>query len=321
MRPAQWILALGLAIVATSTAVAQNYPTRPIRIVVPFPPGGLTDILAREVGQKLSASWGQPVVVDNRPGAGGIPGAEIVANAPADGYTVLLANTNLAINPSLYRSLPYDTVATFVPVVQAISVPNLLVVPANSPARTLRDLIDLAKARPGKLNYASAGNGTFPHLAVEMFKMYAGVNVVHIPYKGAAPAMNAILAKEVDLLSNDIPGALPHIKAGTVRALAITSRTRSPSVPDVPTVAESGVNGYEAVGWQGFMVRTGTPQSVVDALSTQIVAALKSPDLNAKLVAQGVDVVASTPAEFAAFFAQDMERWAKTVKASGARAD
>lgn len=308
-------------LLAISGALAQEYPQRPIRFVVPFPPGGLVDILARSIGAKLTEAWGQPVVVENRPGSGGIVGADAVAKAPADGYTLLLANTNVAINPSLYKSLPYDTAATFVPVVHATSVPNILVVHTDVAVRSLEDLIRLAKSSPGKLNYASPSSGTFPHLAFEMFKMFAGVNITHVPYKGAAPALNAILAKEVEALSSDIPGALPHVKTGRLRALAITSTKRSSALPEVPTMAEAGLKDYEAIGWQGVMVTAGTSRAIVERLNRQIVAALKAPDLQSRMLAQGVDIVAGTPEEFTSFFRRDMERWAHTVKASGAKAE
>ena len=248
-------------------------------------------------------------------------GAEIIAKAPADGYSLLVANTNISINPSLYKALPYDTASAFAPVVIAIFVPNVLVVHEEVPVKSLQELIAFAKAQPGKLNYASASSGSFPHLAVEMFKMLAGVNMTHVPYKGAAPALSAILGKEVEVLSSDIPGALPHLKSGRLKALAVTSVTRATSLPDVLTMAEAGLKEYEAVGWQGIMAPAGTPRSIIEKLNRQVVAALAIPDLQDKLKAQGVEIVGNTPEEFSRFLRSDTARWAKTVAASGARAD
>lgn len=306
---------------ACITAVAQPFPTKPLRLVVPFPAGGSADVLARLIGVKLSAAMGQPVLVDNKPGAGGILGADTVAKAPADGHTMLFANTNIAINPSLYRTLPYDTAAAFAPVVQLVNVPNLLLVADNVKANSIADLIALAKANPGGLNYASAGNGTFPHLAVELFKMQAGVNITHVPYKGAAPALNALLAKEVQVLSNDLLNAVPHLKGGRVRALAITGAKRSPVVPDVPTMAEAGLKDYVAVGWQGIMVPAGTPEPVVERLNAEINKVLADPEVRGNLTSQGLEVVGGSAQQFGEFVRKDTERWRGAVQASGAKVD
>jgi tripartite-type tricarboxylate transporter receptor subunit TctC len=314
------VLAAALAISAT-LAHAQTYPSKPIRFVVPFPPGGSADVLARTVGGRLAAVLGQPVVVDNKPGAGGIVGADSVAKSPADGHTLLFANTNIAINPSLYSKLPYDTAAAFSPVVLMVMVPNLLLVADDVPARSVAELTALAKSKPGALNYASAGNGTFPHLAVELYKLRAGVSITHVPYKGAAPALNALLAKEVQVLSNDLLTAQQHVKAGKVRALAITSANRSPVMPDVPTMAEAGVKDYVAVGWQGVMVPAGTPGEVVQRLNSEINKILADPELNKSLGAQGLEVVGGSVAQFADFLRSDTERWRQAVAASGAKAD
>ncbi len=310
-----------LALLACSLAWAEDYPSKPIRFIVPYPPGGSADILARTVGDKLTRALGQPILIENKPGAGGIVGAQEVARAPADGHTLLFANTSIAINPSLYKSLPYDTAKTFAPVILMVSVPNLILVAEDVPASSIADLIRLAKASPGKLNYASAGNGTFPHLAVELFKLQAGINLTHIPYKGAAPAMNALLAKEVQVLSNDLLNAIPQVKAGKVKALAITGRTRSKALPDVPTMAEAGLKNYEAAGWQGVMVRAGTPEAIITRLNAEINKALGDAELRERLTAQGLDVVGGSVQQFADFVRRDTERWREAVTASGARLD
>jgi tripartite-type tricarboxylate transporter receptor subunit TctC len=310
-----------IAIVACSAAAADDYPNKPVRFIVPFPPGGSADILARTVGDKLASAFRQPVVVENKPGAGGIVGADAVAKSAPDGHTLLFANTNIAINPSLYRSLPYDTAKAFLPVIQMVSVPNLLLVAEDVPATSVAELIALAKAKPGALNYASAGNGTFPHLAVELFKLQAGVSLVHVPYKGAAPALNALLAKEVQVLSNDLLNALPLVRAGKVRALAITGTARSPAIPELPTMAEAGLKNYAAVGWQGVMVAAGTPQAIVARLNSEIDKALKDAGLRDRLTAQGLEVVGGTAQEFAEFIRRDTERWRGAVEASGAKID
>ncbi|MEI7537640.1 MAG: tripartite tricarboxylate transporter substrate binding protein, partial [Comamonadaceae bacterium] len=290
---------------ACVTATAQDFPFKPIRIVVPFPPGGSADVLARTIGTRLSSALGQPVVIDNKAGAGGILGADTVAKAPADGHTLLFANTNIAINPSLYKTLPYDTAAAFAPVILMVKVPNLLLVAEDVKVANLAELIALAKRQPGALNYSSAGNGTFPHLAVELFKLRAGISMTHIPYKGAAPALSALLGKDVQVLSNDLVTAVPYVKAGKVRALAITGATRSPVMPDVPTMAEAGLKDYAAVGWQGIMVPAGTPATTIARLNSEIGKALADPALRSNLAGQGLEVVGGTPQEFSDFVRRD----------------
>jgi tripartite-type tricarboxylate transporter receptor subunit TctC len=321
-------LAAGAAVLsgaAPRPAAAQDavpgFPARPVTIVVPFAPGGLADVTARLAAEKLRASLGGPVVVENRPGAGGIAGARAVAAAAPDGHTLLLANTNLAINPSLYRSLPYDTEAAFTPILLAVTVPNVIVVRADLSARDLQGLIALAKASPGQLNYASAGSGTFPHLAMALLLRSAGIEVAHIPYNGAAPAMAAILAGQVQVLSSDPPGAMPQIAAGTLRPLAVTSAVRLAAMPDVPTAAEAGLPGFEAVGWQGFVAPAGTPEPVIRLLNRAMAAALASPDVKERLLSQGVAFAMGTPAEFREFLQRDMARWREAVAASGARVE
>lgn len=310
-----------LMLFACSCAVAQDYPTKPVRFVVPFPPAGSADILARLIGDKLAASMGQPFVIDNRPGAGATLGADIVAKSPADGHTLLYANTNISINPSLYKSLPYDSARAFAPVVNMVFIPNLILVADNVPANSIADLVKLAKASPGKLNYSSASNGTFPHLAMELFKLQAGIDIVHVPYKGAAAALNALVAKEVQVLSNDLLTALPHVKSGRIKALAITSTTRSPAAPEVPTMAEAGLKDYAAVGWQGVMVTAGTPAAVIARLNAEITKVLADPTLRERFALQGLEVVTGTPQQFGEFVKKDTERWREAVTASGAKLD
>lgn len=310
-----------LTLFACSCAFAQEFPSKPIRFVVPFPPAGSADILARLIGDKLAASMGQPFIIDNRPGAGAILGADLVAKSPADGYTLLYANTNISINPALHKSLPYDTAKAFAPVVNMVFIPNLILVAEYVPAGSIADLVKLAKASPGKLNYSSASNGTFPHLAMELFKLQAGIDIVHVPYKGAAAALNALVAKEVQVLSNDLLTALPHVKSGRIKALAITGTTRSPAAPDVPTMAEAGLKDYAAVGWQGVMVPAGTPAPVIARLNAEITKVLADPALREKFASQGLEVVTGTPQQFGEFVKKDTERWREAVTASGAKLD
>jgi tripartite-type tricarboxylate transporter receptor subunit TctC len=310
-----------LVLVASSGAFAQDYPSKPIRFVIPFPPSGSADILARLIGDKLAASMGQPFIIDNRPGAGATLGADIVAKSAPDGYTLLYANTNISINPSLYKTLPYDSTKAFAPVVNMVFIPNLILVAENVPANSIAELVRLARANPGKLNYSSASNGTFPHLAMELFKLQAGIDIVHVPYKGAAAALNALIAKEVQVLSNDLLTALPHVKSGRTRALAITGTTRSTAAPDVPTMAEAGLKDYAAVGWQGVMAPAGTPAPVIAKLNAEITKVLAEPALRERFATQGLEVVTGTPQQFGEFVKRDTERWREAVAASGAKLD
>ena len=315
------VAALSGAALRSAAAQDTTLPMRPMTIIVPFAPGGLADVTARLTAEKLRQSLGVPVVVENRPGAGGIAGARAVAAATPDGHTLLLANTNLAINPSLYRNLPYDTEAAFTPILLAVTVPNVIVVRTDLPAPDLWALVALAKASPGRLNYASAGSGTFPHLAMSLLLRSAGIDIAHIPYNGAAPAMAALLAGQVQVLSSDPPGAMPQIAAGTLRPLAVTSTARLPAMPDVPTAAEAGLPGFEAVGWQGFVAPYGTPEPVIRALNRAMAAALASPDVQERLLSQGVAFAMGTPAGFGEFLRRDTARWREAVAASGARVE
>ena len=315
------LFGLFIALVMSASALAQDYPVKPIRFVVPFPPSGSADILARLIADKLVVTLGHPLIIENRPGAGGALGADIVAKGAADGHMLLYANTSLAINPSLYKTLPYDTAKAFAPVINMVLIPNLILVAEDVPANSIADLVRLAKANPGKLNYSSPGNGTFPHLAIELFKLHAGIGLVHIPYKGAAAALQALVAKEVQVLSNDLLTALPHVKSGRIKALAITGTTRSSAAPDVPTMAEAGLKEYNAVGWQGIMVAAGTPAPVIARLNAEIGKVLADPALRERFASQGIEIVGGTPQQFGEFIRRDTQKWGEAVTASGAKLD
>ncbi len=317
----RFALGASLALVA-AWASAQTYPVKPIRIVVPFPPGGATDILARDVAQKLTEAWGQQVIVDNRPGAGGNIGSELVAHSAPDGYTLEMGTVGThAINASLYAKMPYDHVKDFAPVILVAGVPNVLVVNTAVPANSVAELIAYAKANPGKLNFASSGNGTSIHLSGELFKVMAGVQMTHIPYKGSAPAMQDLLGGQVQLMFDNLPPSLPQIKAGKVRALAVTSLTRAPALPDVPTVAESGLPGFEASSWFGILAPAGTPPAIVAKLNAEIAKWLATPEAKEKLAKQGANAAGGTPEDFAKHIAAETAKWAKVVKDSGAKID
>ncbi|MDR6424005.1 tripartite-type tricarboxylate transporter receptor subunit TctC [Variovorax beijingensis] len=304
-----------------AAAQAGDFPNKAIRIVVPFPPGGATDAAARLVAVKMGEHWGQPVVVDNRAGAGGNVGSDLVAKAPADGYTLVMGVTGShAINTSLYSRMPYDPVADFVAISQVAVVPNVLVVHPSVPAKNLAELMALAKKEPGKLNYASLGNGTAAHLGMEMLKSEAGVDITHVPYKGSAPAVSDLLAGQVQMMVDGLPSALPHVKAGKLRAIALTSLRRAPSLPDLPTIAET-YPGFYADAWSGLFAPKGTPQPVVDKLSAEVQRILKLPEVREKLTALGAEPVGSTQAEFAAHVKREIDKWAKVVKTSGAKVD
>jgi tripartite-type tricarboxylate transporter receptor subunit TctC len=318
-------LSLGVllaAMAAIAFAQAPAYPTKPIRLVVPFPAGGTTDILARAAAQKLTEAWGQPVVVDNRPGAGGNIGSELVAKAAPDGYTLEMGTVGThAINASLYAKMPYDHVKDFFPVILVAGVPNVLVVHPSVPVNSVAELIAYAKANPGKLNFASSGNGTSIHLSAELFKVMSGVQMAHVPYKGSAPAVQDLLGGQVQLMFDNLPSALPHIKGGKLRALAVTSAQRAPVLPDVPTIAEAGLPGFEASSWFGVLAPAGTPPAIVAKLNAEIAKWLASPEAKEKLQAQGANVAGGPPEEFAKHIAAETAKWAKVVKESGAKID
>ena len=317
-------LLAAIALVATTPAAAQgaSYPTKPVRLVVPFPAGGTTDILARAVAQKLSETWGQQVIVDNRPGAGGNIGSELVAKAPPDGYTLLMGTVGThAINPSLYAKMPYNHVKDFTPVILVAGVPNVLVVNPSLPVNSVQELIAYGKANPNKLNFASSGNGTSIHLSGELFKTMTGVQMTHVPYKGSAPALTDLIGGQVQLMFDNPPSSLQFIKAGKLRALAVTSLARSQALPDVPTLAESGLPGFEASSWFGVLAPAGTPADIVAKLNGAVAAWLASPAAKEHLAAQGAIAAGGSPDAFVKHIADESAKWAKVVKASGAHVD
>jgi tripartite-type tricarboxylate transporter receptor subunit TctC len=303
-------------------AGAQTYPSKPIKWVVPFQPGGTTDILARTIGEKLSVALGQPVVIENKPGAGGGVGAEYTAKQPADGYTIMGGTISThAINASLYKELPYDPVKDFVPLTLIARVPNMLVVNPDVPAKNVSELIALLKANPKKYNFASSGNGTSQHLSGELFKTMAGVDMQHIPYKGSPPALQDVVGGQVTMTFDNITTAWPLAKAGKLRALAVTTAKRSAVAPDVPTLAESGLAGYEVGSWQGVFAPAGTPPEVVKRLNAEMVKIINMPDVREKLVGLGAEPVGNSSEEFGMFVKAEVAKWADVVKKSGAKVD
>lgn len=306
-------------------AHAQAFPSRPMRIVVPFPPGGSTDVLARAIGLELGKALGQPVVIENVPGAGGSIGAERVSKSPADGYTILMGHIGtLAINPSLYPKLPYDPQRSFTPVAWIARVPNVLVVNASMPVRSLQELIALAKSRPGHLSYGSGGNGSAAHMTMEYLKMQTGSSFLHIPYRGTAPSVTDLLGGQVQALFTGIPALLPHIKSGKLRALAVSSPERLALLPEVPTVAESGVpgtKGFEADQWYGLVVPADTPANVVLLLNQHANKALASEEVRARLAAEGAEATPAAPQVLAQLIATEIPRWARVIKRAGITLD
>ena len=295
-----------------------SYPARPVRFIVPFPPAGGGDIVARALGERLSERLGQQVVIDNRGGASTIIGAELAARAANDGYTLMLApNTTMAVLPSLRRDLPYDPVRDFEPISLVSSSPYLLVVNPGLPATNVRELIALARAKPGRIDYATPGRGTSNHLAAEMFKLMSGAEFTHVPFKGTAQAYTSVMGGHVSMMFVSTASALPHVKAGRLRALGISTARRNAAVPDIPTIAEAGVPGYHAASWTGIVAPRGTPRGVVDKLNAALVTALQEPDLRQRLAAQGFDPEPSTPRAFAAFIRSELARYGKLVKAAG----
>ena len=317
------LTAAALAIALTCAGAAQaQYPNRPVRIIVPFPPGGAVDILARTIGQIISKPLGQNVIVDNRAGGAGAVGSELAAKSTPDGHTLLMGSTTtISINPSLFTKLSYDPLKDFVPVTLVAFVPHLLVINAAIPAANLREFIAYAKARPGQVNYASAGNGTPHHIAGEMFKQMTGLNMVHVPYKGTGPALPELIGGQVSFMSVEILAALPHVKSGRLRAMGIATAVRNPTAPDIPTVSEAGVPGFEVTSWYGVLAPTGTPPQITARLASTISGAVATPDLREKLAAMGATPVGNTPEEFGAHMRRESIRWAKAVKESGAHVD
>jgi tripartite-type tricarboxylate transporter receptor subunit TctC len=304
-----------MLLLVTSTAVAQTWPTKPVRMIIPFPPGGTTDITARIAAQKLSEALGQQVVPDNRPGAAGNIGTEHVAKSAPDGYVLVTApGSTLTIHPSLYAKLGFDPLKDFAPVTILAAVPNALVVHPSLPARSVKELIALARSRPDQLNYASTGAGQSTHLSMELFKTVAGVKIVHVPYKGSAPAVTDLLGGHVSLMFDNMPSALPHVKAGKIRALAVSTLKRSPVAPEIPTVAESGLPGFEVSVWFGVLAPAGTPREIVGRLNAILVKALHSADVRERLSTQGAEAIGNSPDEFTAQMKRDLVKWAKVVK-------
>jgi tripartite-type tricarboxylate transporter receptor subunit TctC len=302
--------------------MAQAYPAKPIRFVVPYPAGGPLDTVARLLGAKVGESVGQPVVVDNKPGAGGNIGADIVAKSPADGYTILMgAVATHAINPTLYKSIPYDPVKDFAPITQVASTPNVLVVNPGVPAKDVKEFIAHAKANPGKLSFGSGSIGSAGHLAGELFKATAGVDMVHVPYKGAAPAMQDLVGGQVQLMFDNLASSLGQVKAGKVRALAVTTARRTPLAPELPTIAESGLPGFDISTWFGIFAPAGTPRPALERLHAEFVKALSAPDVREKMTNLGAEPVGNSPAEFAAYIRSEAEKYGRVIRASGAKVD
>jgi tripartite-type tricarboxylate transporter receptor subunit TctC len=308
---------VGLLVSIVPAAQAQDaYPTRAIRIVVPTAPGGGSDSGARLIGQELTKRWGRPVVVENRAGAGTIIGSELVARAPPDGYTLLSSPSTLATNPSSYKKMPYDALRDFVPITQTLYVPNLIVIHASLPVKNVKEMIAFAKARPGEILYASAGHGTNPHLTMELFASMAGIKLVHVPYKGSPPGIVDLVGGRVAMIAtSSLSVVLPHVKSGRLRALGVTTSTRVPMLPGIPTIAESGVPGYEAVQWAGLVAPVGTPRPIIDKLHKESTAILR--ENTERLAGEGFVVVASTPEEFAAFMKSETTKWGLVAKAAG----
>ena len=321
MKRLSTMLCTAAALAAFSAAAyAQSYPSKPIRMVVPFAAGGPTDVYARSVGQELSRILGQPVIVDNKPGAGGNLGADFVAKSAPDGYNIVLGAVGaFAVNMTLYPKMPYDVLRDFAPVSLIAIVPMMLVVNPALPVKTPRDLVELAKARPGQLTYGSAGNGTSVHMSTEMFKALTGIDMVHVPYKGVAPAMTDLIGGQLQLMFSDATSAIPHAKSGKFRPVAVTRRIEV--MPEIPTFAELGYAGYDPTVWYGVFAPAGTPRDIVVKLNGAIAKALQAPEVRERLISQGANPVSNSPEEFTVFVRDEIARWGKVVKASGARVD
>jgi tripartite-type tricarboxylate transporter receptor subunit TctC len=305
---------------AVAGVCAQTYPTKTVRWISPWPPGGANDIFSRAIAQELTRSFGQQVIVDNRPGAAGTIGSDIAAKAPGDGYTIVMGSSPThAIAPSLYANLPYEPLRDFVPVTLVATVPNVLVLHPSIPVRSVKDLVALARAQPGKLNFASTGNGTSQHLSAELFKTLAGVEMVHVPYKGTAPALTELLAGQVDLAFDNMPALIPHIKSGKLRALAVTPAKRSATMPELPTIAEAGLPGYDASVWFGTLVPAGTPRTIVQRLHDETIKALGTPELKSRMASLGAEVNGLGPDQFAAYLREEIPKWARVVKAANVK--
>jgi tripartite-type tricarboxylate transporter receptor subunit TctC len=317
----RFALALLLGLAVTAVQAQEPWPQRPIRFILPFPPGGGTDILGRLIAERLSANLGQPVVTENRGGAGGNVGAEAAARSAPDGYTIVLVAPSLAISPTLYSKLNYDPVKDFAPVSLVATVPNVMITQASLPVQTLQDFIAFAKSKPGALNFGSGGAGTSNHLAGELFNIVTGAKLVHVPYKGVNLAMQDVLAGNVHLVFIGIPAAAPHIKAGRLRALAVVAPQRSQALPEVPTVAEAGLRDFEVTTWYGVLAPAGTAKSVVNRLNSELVKIMHSPELKERLAATGTEPLTSTPEEFAAYIKREIAKWGEVIRKAGVKAD
>jgi tripartite-type tricarboxylate transporter receptor subunit TctC len=313
------VLGLLIAVGMASSATGAEYPSKPVRIIVPFPPGAFNDQLARVLSQKLGERWRRPVVVDNRPGASTVIGTDLVAKAPADGHTLLVVSFAFAVNPSLLAQLPYDTARDFAPVVLAAGAPNVLLVNPASKARNVGELIALARREPGGLQYASAGHGTSPHLCMELLAQTAGVDLTHLVYKGSAPALTDLIGGQAQAMFDNLPNALPHVKAGKLRALAVTTAARSPLAPLLPTLAEAGVPGYDVEVWFGIVAPARTPKDVIAKLNTEINRVLALPEVRGRFAEQGVRVIGGPPERLGAHLQKEMAKWAQVVKVAGVR--
>lgn len=309
------LLASSLLALAAPAFAQDAWPSRPVRMIVPFAPGGSTDVVARLLGQKLAERWGQPVVIENRPGAGGNVGADVVAKAPGDGYTLLMASGSVTINPALYKKMPFDTRKDLLPITNVAQGPMLVVVRDGSPYRTLKDLIAAAKARPGQLSFASAGVGSQVHLAAENFADAAGVDLQHVPYKGEAPGYVDLISGQVQMMVGNFAAASTLLGPNRLRALAVTSRTRMPQMPDLPTAQEAGLPGFENVGWFGLFAPAGTPSAVIRKVQADVAGAMAETEVKARLYVQGMSPVVNSPAEFARQIDRELARWAKVVAA------
>jgi tripartite-type tricarboxylate transporter receptor subunit TctC len=316
MRSILGITSFLLASICAFAAQAQApFPSKPLRIVVPFAPGGSTDIFARLIGERLSAALGQPVLIENRAGAGGNIGADAVAKARPDGYTLLMATTGvMAINNALYRNMSYDAARDFEPVIFVASITNVLAVPADLPAKSVAELIALAKAQPGRLTFASSGSGSSTHLSAELFKSLTAVDIVHVPFKGSGQALMDVIAGRVSMIFDNMPSALPHIKGGKLRALGVTGLKRSSALPEVPTIAEAGVAGYDSLSWSGLAAPAGTPKEIIQKINAETDSILASPDMRARLAEQGGEAIGGAPAQFAGHIRAEREKWSRLIR-------
>lgn len=310
-------ISLALSALVLPALAQTSYPTRTVRLIVPSSPGGGTDISARILAPQLTQFLGQQVIVENRPGAGTMIGGEAVARAAPDGYTLLMGISTLAINPAMYKKVPYDALKDLAPISQAVALSNVLVIHPSLPSRNLKAFIAFAKARPGELNFASAGKGTSPHLSMELFLVLAKLKMLHVPYKGSGPGVTDLIAGHVPVMMPNMLSAQPHIKSGRLRALGVTGTKRAPGADDIPTIAEAGVPGYEAVQWYGVLAPAGTPGDIISKLHTGVVRAMQNPDVRKRLMNDGAEPVGSSPTEFAAYIKAETDKWARVIKAAG----